>query len=50
VDSKFQGKKVTFVDVFSKLTLSDLPDGIHPNEVGARLLKHGKAPSSPFLA
>lgn len=29
-----EGKKVTFVDVFSKLTLSDLVDGIHPNEVG----------------
>ena len=29
-----QGKKVTFVDISSKLNLSDLIDGIHPNEVG----------------
>lgn len=35
VNSKVaQGKKVTFVDVNSQLTLNDLADGLHPNEVG----------------
>ena len=30
-----QGKKVSFVDIFSKLTLSDLAeDGFHPNQAG----------------
>lgn len=29
-----EGKKVTFVDMFTKLNSSDLIDGIHPNEVG----------------
>lgn len=35
VDSKVsQGKKVSFVDIFSQLTFSDLSDGVHPSAEG----------------
>jgi lysophospholipase L1-like esterase len=37
VNSKVaQGKKVGFVDLFSRLTLSDLADGVHPTADGYR--------------
>jgi Ca2+-binding RTX toxin-like protein len=42
VDSKVaQGKKVSFVDINNKLTLSDLADGIHPTAKGYRQIADG---------
>lgn len=34
-EQKNKGRKVYFVDMTSKLTLADFPDGVHPGEVGS---------------
>jgi len=42
VDSKVaQGKKVRFVDIYNRLTPSDLADGVHPTAKGYRQIADG---------